>query len=200
VRPPLEIFGLSPGAKVAVGMYMMVMQNSVTFFGDTVFNISPDADTLADITLQMADAVAGFGVTPRVALISYSNFGSVRHPDVGRIQRALEIVRERRPELEIDGEMQPDVALDPTRRQQAYGFSRLTQPANTLVFSSLASGNAAYQVARAMGGASAVGPILLGLSKPVAAMQNDASVDEIVNMTAHVVLKAQQMHRSKTRT
>ena len=195
VRPPLEIFGLSPGAKVAVGMYMIVMQNTVKFFGDTVFNIFPDTETLADITIQMADAVQSFGVTPRMAMISYSNFGSVRHPDVTRIQRALEIVRDRRPDLEIDGEMQPEMALDPERRERAYGFSRLTNAANTLVFSSLASGNAAYQIARAIGGASAVGPILLGLAKPVAAMQNDATVEEIVNMTSHVVLKAQQMRR-----
>jgi malate dehydrogenase (oxaloacetate-decarboxylating)(NADP+) len=199
VRPPLEIFGLQPGAKVAVGMYMIVQQNSIMFFGDTVFNIFPDADTLADITVQMADAVQGFGVTPRVAMISYSNFGSVRHPDVARIHRALELVHERRPDLEIDGEMQPEIALDPVRRQQVFGFSRLTKSANTLVFSSLASGNAAYQVARAIGGASAVGPILLGLAKPIAAMQNSATVEEIVNMTSHVVLKAQQMHRSKVR-
>ncbi|TMQ05809.1 MAG: NADP-dependent malic enzyme [Deltaproteobacteria bacterium] len=199
VRPPLEIFGLSPGAKVAVGMYMLVMQNSVVFVGDTVFNIFPDAETLADITVQMADAVQGFGVTPRVAMISYSNFGSVRHPDVTRIHRTLELVRDRRPELEIDGEMQPEIALDPVRRQQVYGFSRLTHAANTLVFGGLASGNAAYQIARAIGGCSAVGPILLGLSRPVAAMQNDATVEEIVNMTSHVVLKAQQLHRSKVR-
>jgi len=197
VRPPLEIFGLQPGAKVAVGMYMIVMQNSVKFFGDTVFNIFPDAETLADITVQMADAVQGFGVTPRVAMISYSNFGSVRHPDVTRIHRTLELVRELRPDLEIDGEMQPEMALDPERRQQAYGFSRLTKSANTLVFSSLASGNAAYQIARAIGGASAVGPILLGLAKPVAAMQNDATVEEIVNMTSHVVLNAQRMRKEQ---
>jgi malate dehydrogenase (oxaloacetate-decarboxylating)(NADP+) len=193
VRPPLEIFGLEAGAKVAAGMYMIVLQNRVLFFGDTVFNIFPDAETLADITVQMADAVQGFGVTPRVAMISYSNFGSVRHPDVTRIHQALDLVRERRPALEIDGEMQPEIALDPARRQQSYGFSQLTRPANTLVFSSLASGNAAYQIARAIGGASAVGPILLGLAKPVAAMQTDATVEEIVNMTSHVVLKAQQM-------
>ncbi|MGE0547546.1 MAG: NADP-dependent malic enzyme [Kofleriaceae bacterium] len=195
VRPPLEILGLSPGVKVAVGMYMMVLQNSVKFFGDAVFNIFPDAETLADITVQMADAVQGFGVTPRVAMISYSNFGAVRHPDVTRIHKTLEIVRERRPDLEIDGEMQPELALDPERRQQAYGFSRLTRSANTLVFSSLASGNAAYQIAKSIGGASAVGPILLGLAKPVAAMQNEASVEEIVNMTSYVVLKAQQSQR-----
>jgi malate dehydrogenase (oxaloacetate-decarboxylating)(NADP+) len=192
VRPPLEILGLSPGAKVAVGMYMMVLQNSVKFFGDTVFNIFPDAETLADITVQMADAVQNFGVTPRVAMISYSNFGSVRHPDVTRIHQTIELVRARRPQLEIDGEMQPDMALDPVRRQQAYGFGRLTRSANTLVFSSLASGNAAYQIAKVLGGASAVGPILLGVAKPVAAMQNEATVEEIVNMTSHVVLQAQQ--------
>ncbi len=195
VRPPLEIFGLSPGVKVAVGMYMMVLNNSVKFFGDTVFNIFPDAEILADIAVQMADAVQGFGVEPRVAMISYSNFGSVRHPDVTRIHRTLEIVRERRPNLEIDGEMQPELALDPARRQQAYGFSRLTRSANTLVFSSLASGNAAYQIAKTIGGASAVGPILLGVAKPVAAMQNESSVEEIVNMTSYVVLKAQQAQR-----
>jgi len=195
VRPPLEIFGLQPGAAVAVGMYMMVLQNSVKFFGDTVFNIAPDAETLADITVQMADAVQGFGVTPRVAMISYSNFGSVRHPDVARIRHTIELVRQRRPDLEIDGEMQPEIALDPAKRSAAYGFSRLTRPANTLVFSSLASGNAAYQIAKALGGASAVGPILLGLAKPVAAMQNDATVEDIVNMTSHVVLKAQQLQR-----
>ncbi len=195
VRPILEIFGMQPGVKVAVGMYMMVLQNSVKFFGDTVFNIFPDAETLADITVQMADAVQGFGVTPRVAMISYSNFGSVRHPDVTRIHRTLDIVRERRPDLEIDGEMQPEMALDATKRQNAYGFSKLTRAANTLVFPSLASGNAAYQVAKVIGGASALGPILLGVAKPVAAMQNEATVDEIVNMTSHVVLKAQQAQR-----
>jgi malate dehydrogenase (oxaloacetate-decarboxylating)(NADP+) len=199
VRPPLEIFGLSPGVKVAVGMYMMVMQNSVRFFGDTVFNIFPDAETLADITVQMVDAVRGFGVEPRVAMISYSNFGSVRHPDVTRIHRTIEIVRERRPNVEIDGEMQPEFAFDPVNRQRWYGFSRLTKTANTLVFSSLASGNAAYQIAKTLGNASAVGPILLGVAKPVAAMQNDASVEEIVNMTSHVVLKAQQMKRDQVR-
>jgi malate dehydrogenase (oxaloacetate-decarboxylating)(NADP+) len=193
VRPPLEIFGLSPGAKVAVGMYMMVLQNSVLFCGDTVFNIQPDAETLADITTQMADAVQGFGVVPRIAVISYSNFGSVKHPEVRKLQQAIELVRQRRPDLEIDGEMQPEMALDPERRRQYYGFSRLTRRANVLVFPSLDSGNAAYQSLKALGGASAVGPIILGLSRPVAALQNEVSTDDIVNMTAYVVLKAQQM-------
>ncbi|MGE5183810.1 MAG: phosphate acyltransferase, partial [Acidobacteriota bacterium] len=199
VRPPLEIFGLSPGCKVAVGMYMMVMKNSVKFFGDTVFNIDPDAETLADITLQMAEAVQGFGVTPRIAMISYSNFGAVRHPEVLKIQHALDIVRRRRPELEIDGEMQPEMALDPERRNQYFPFSRLSRSANTLVFSSLAAANAAYQTLKVGGGASAVGPILLGLSRPCAALQNEVTVEDIVNMTAYVVLRAQLGRREALR-
>jgi malate dehydrogenase (oxaloacetate-decarboxylating)(NADP+) len=199
IRPPLEIFGLSTGVKVAVGMYMMVLKNSVKFFGDTVFNIDPDAETLADMTLQMADAVQGFGVTPRIAMISYSNFGSVRHADVAKIQQALELVRRRRPELEIDGEMQPEMALDAERRHQYYPFSRLARSANVLVFGSLAAANAAYQTLKVLGGASAVGPILLGFARPIAALPNEATVEDIVNMTAYVVLRAQQTRREAIR-
>jgi malate dehydrogenase (oxaloacetate-decarboxylating)(NADP+) len=193
VRPALQILGLLPQVKVAVGMYMMVLKNSVKFFGDTVFNIDPDADTLADITVQMADAVTALGVSPRVAMISYSNFGSVVHPEVKKIQRALEIARDRRPDLEIDGEMRPEIALDPVRRREHYPFSRLTRSANVLVFPSLAAGNAAYQTLKALGGASAVGPIMLGVAHPVAALPLDASVEDIVNITAYVVMSAQRL-------
>ncbi len=192
VRPMLEVFGLQPQAKVAVGMYMMVLQNSVKFFSDTVFNIDPDADALADITIQTADAVQSFGITPRVAMISYSNFGSVDSPSTRKIRDAIDIVRRHRPELEIDGEMQPEMALDSERRKQYFGFSRLTRSANTLVFPYLDPANAAYQTLKVLGGASAVGPILLGLSKPCAALQNEVTAEDIVNMTAYVVLKAQQ--------
>ena len=192
VRPMLEIFGLQPRCKVAVGMYMMVLQNAVKFFGDTVFNIDPDAEQLANITVQMADAVQGFGIVPRVAMISYSNFGTVRSAGVKKIQEALALVRLERPELEIDGEMQPEMALDSARRKQYYPFSKLSRSANMLVFPYLDPANASYQVLKELGGASAVGPILLGLGKPCAALQNDASVEDIVNMTAYVVLKAQQ--------
>src|SRR6185503_18607301 len=175
-------------------VYMIVQQNSIRFFGDAVFNINPDADTLADITVQMADAVQGFGVTPRVAMISYSNFGSVKHREVSKIQDAIGMVRRTRPDLEIDGEMQPEMAIDAERRNQYFPFSRLTRTANTLVFGSLAAANAAYQSLKVLGNASAVGPILLGLSRPCAALQNEVTVEDIVNMTAYVVLKAQQSH------
>jgi malate dehydrogenase (oxaloacetate-decarboxylating)(NADP+) len=193
VRPALQVMGLLPQVKVAVGMYMMVLKNSVKFFGDTVFNIDPDAEALADITVQMSDAVGALGVGPRVAMISYSNFGSVEHPEVRKIQRALDIVRDRRPDLEIDGEMRPEIALDPERRREHYPFSRLTRSANVLVFPSLAAGNAAYQTLKALGGASAVGPIILGVAHPIAALPIDASVDDIVNITAHVVTSAQRL-------
>ncbi len=191
VRPALQVFGLQPGVHAAVGMYMMVLKNSVKFFGDVVFNIDPDASALADIAVQMADCCANLGVTPRVAMISYSNFGSVRSPEVAKIERAVELVRARRPDLEIDGEMQPEIALDGERRREHYGFSRLQRNATVLVFPTLGAGNAAYQTLKALGNASAVGPILLGLGRPIAALQSDSSVDEIVNMTAYVVTQAQ---------
>jgi malate dehydrogenase (oxaloacetate-decarboxylating)(NADP+) len=200
VRPSLQVLGLAPGAQVAVGMYMMILQNSVKFFGDTVFTVEPTAEQLADIAVQMADAVAGLGITPRVAMISYSNFGSIRHPDVARVQQALALVRRRRPDLEIDGEMQPEMALDEARRSETYPFSTLTRNANTLVFDRLSSGNAAYQVLECLGGADAVGPILLSVSRPVSLLQNESTVDDIVNMTAYTVMKAQLAARDRPAT
>jgi malate dehydrogenase (oxaloacetate-decarboxylating)(NADP+) len=197
LRPALEILDLAPGVEVAAGMYMMVLQNSVKFFGDATINIDPDARMLAEIAVQMADQVAALGVTPRVAMISYSNFGSVKHPDVVKVQEALELVRARRPDLEIDGEMQPEVALDENRRKARYPFSTLGRNANVLVFSNLAAGNAAYQTLKTLGGASAVGPLLLGIAKPVALLQNDGTVEDIVNMTAYTVMKAQQQEKAE---
>jgi malate dehydrogenase (oxaloacetate-decarboxylating)(NADP+) len=111
---------------------------------------------------------------------------------VTKIREAIAIVRAKRPDLEIDGEMQPEMALDPERRAQNYSFSHLTRSANTLVFPYLDPANASYQVLKVLGGASAVGPILLGIGRPCAALQNEVTVEEIVNMTAYVVLKAQQ--------
>ena len=128
-------------------------------------------------------------------MISYSNFGSVSHAEVRKIQRALAIVREVRPDLEIDGEMRPEIALDPERRREHYPFSTLTKSANVLVFSSLAAANAAYQTLKALGGASAVGPILLGMGKPFAAMPLDSTVEDIVNMTAYLVTSTERAQR-----
>jgi malate dehydrogenase (oxaloacetate-decarboxylating)(NADP+) len=197
IRPALQILGLAPGARVAVGMYMMVLKNSVKFFGDTVFNAEPSAEELADVAVQMADAVKSLGVEPRVAMISFSNFGSVQDPRVRVVQQALELARAQRPGMEIEGEMRPEIALDADRRREHYPFARLTKNANVLVFSSLAAGNAAYQMVKTLGGASAVGPIVLGLSRPFAALPLDSTVEDVVNMTAYLVTSVERLERAR---
>jgi malate dehydrogenase (oxaloacetate-decarboxylating)(NADP+) len=171
-------------------MYMMLLKNDVKFFADATVNIDPDAETLADIAIQAADAVRSFEIVPRIAMISFSNFGSAPHPESHKVSRAVEIVRQRRPDLEIDGEVQADIAVEPEKMRELFPFSRLTDEANVLVFPSLAAGNAAYKVLAALGGATAIGPILLGVNKPVTVLPRDANVDTIVSMTAYTVARA----------
>jgi malate dehydrogenase (oxaloacetate-decarboxylating)(NADP+) len=191
IRPALQILGLRPGVRVATGMYMMVLKDAVKFFADATINIDPDAETLADIAIQVADAVAELHIVPRVAMISFANFGSVSHPEAIKVRKALSIVRSKRPDIEIDGEVQADYALDKSKLDQEFPFTRLTDDANVLVFSSLAAGNAAYKVLQSLGGAQAVGPMLLGIDKPVAVLQPHVSVEEIVDMTAYTAMIAQ---------
>jgi malate dehydrogenase (oxaloacetate-decarboxylating)(NADP+) len=195
VRPALQILGLRPGVKVATGMYMMVLKKSVKFFADATINISPDAETLADITVQVSDAVASLGIEPRVAMISFSNFGSVDHPEVRKVQEALARVHELRPDLQVDGEMQADIALDHEKLQSQFPFSSLTSAANVLIFPTLSAGNATYKVLQSLGGAQAVGPILLGISRPVTVLQPHAPVEDIVHMTAYTAMLSQRKAR-----
>jgi malate dehydrogenase (oxaloacetate-decarboxylating)(NADP+) len=197
VRPALQILGLRPGVRVATGMYLMVLRDTVKFFADATVNIDPDAETLADIAVQVSDTVAAMGITPRVALVSFSNFGSVRHPQVAKVQKALTLVREARPDLEIEGEMQADYALEKGKLDEHYPFSRLTDAANVLIFPSLAAGNTTYKVLKTLGGAQAVGPMLLGIAKPVALLQNESTVEDIINMTAYTVMMAQLHERGR---
>ncbi len=192
IRPALQVLGLRPGVRVATGMYMMVLKDKVVFFADASINIEPDAETLADITVQVSDAVRNMGVEPRVAMVSFSNFGSVNHPQAKLVSDALGVVRDRRPELEVDGEMQADVALSKSLMDTMFPFCRLSDAANVLVFPQLIAGNAAYKVLQSLGGATAVGPILLGVGRPVSVLQPQARVSDIVNMTAFTVLTAQQ--------
>jgi malate dehydrogenase (oxaloacetate-decarboxylating)(NADP+) len=199
IRPALQILGLKPGVKVATGMYMMVLKDAVKFFADASINIDPDAETLADIALQVAEAVQAMGVDPRIAMVSFSNFGSADHPESRLVKTALDLVRRRRPDLEIDGEMQVDVALSKATMEQHFPFCRLTDAANVLVFPSLASGNAAYKVLQSLARASAVGPILLGVARPVSVLQAQAPVSDIVNMTAFTVLTAQRQEQERAR-
>jgi malate dehydrogenase (oxaloacetate-decarboxylating)(NADP+) len=137
----------------------------------------------------VADAARAFEVTPRIAMISFSNFGSAPHPESCKMADAVAIVRKLRPDLEIDGEVQADIAVEPEKLRELFPFTRLTDAANVLIFPSLAAGNAAYKVLAALGGATAIGPILLGVNKPVAVLPRDANVDTIVSMTAYTVTR-----------
>ncbi len=187
IRPALQVLGIRPDVRRATGMYMMLLKNDVKFFADATVNIEPDAETLADTAIQVADAVKAFEIVPRVAMISFSNFGSAPHPESQKVAAAVELVRKRRPDIEIDGEVQADIAVDAGKLRELFPFSRLTDAANVLVFPSLAAGNAAYKVLESLGGATAIGPILLGVTKPVTVLPRDANVDTIVSMTAYTV-------------
>jgi malate dehydrogenase (oxaloacetate-decarboxylating)(NADP+) len=190
IRPALQILGKRPDVKRVTGMYMMILKDDMKFFADATVNIDPDAETLADTAIQVAEAAKAFEIHPRIALVSFSNFGSAPHPESEKSARAVDIIRKLRPELEVDGEVQADIALDAEMLKELFPFTRLTDAANVLIFPSLAAGNAAYKVLAALGGATAVGPILLGISKPVTVLPRDVSVEMIVNMTAYTVTQA----------
>src|SRR5690606_35499747 len=132
-----------------------------------------------------------FGLTPRVAMLSFSSFGAVRHPETEKVARAVDILRERDPGLEVDGEIQADIALDAAALHTVYPFSQLSGPANVLIFPNLSAGNIAYKLLQRLGGATSIGPILVGMRRPVHVLEQGASVEEIVNMTAVAVVDAQ---------
>jgi malate dehydrogenase (oxaloacetate-decarboxylating)(NADP+) len=192
VRPALQVIGAAPKAGVVSGVYMLVFEKHVVFCGDTTINIDPTAEQIAQIAYAASWLVRTFGITPRIAMLSFSNFGSVRHPDTDKVARAVEILRQRDPSLEVDGEMQADTALDPRALEETYPFSRLREPANVLIFPNLSAGNIAYKLLHRLGGATAVGPILVGMRRPVHVLEQGASVEDIVNMTAVAVVDAQQ--------
>ena len=175
-------------------MYIMLLPNGdAKFFADATLNIEPDAETIADTAVQVADAVREFGITPRVAMISFSNFGSAPHPQSEKMARAVELASRLRPAIEIEGEMQADEALDFEHQKKMFPFSRLTGPANVLVFPDLASGNVAYKLMATLGGATAIGPILLGVQGPITVLPRNAPIETIVAMTAYTVCKAQSL-------
>jgi malate dehydrogenase (oxaloacetate-decarboxylating)(NADP+) len=183
IRPALQIIGVREGVKRAAGMYMVVTKQGVRFLADTTINIDPDAETLAEIAMLAADAVQELGLEPRVAMLSFSNFGDAPHPHTKKVQEATAMVQRLRPDLMIDGEMQANVALEEEARA-VYPFSKLKGAANVLVFPNLDAGNAAYKLLAVTGGADVIGPMVLGLRKPVNVLQQGASVDTIVHMTA----------------
>ncbi len=192
LRPALEIIGMDEHSKRVAGMYMMLTKKGPLFFADTTVNFNPTEEELMNITLQTARAVEFFNIKPRIAMLSYSNFGSSASPEAILVRNVVERIKREHPDMVIDGEMQVGVAFNKELLSESYPFSDLVDESpNTLIFPNLAAGNIAYHLLMEVGGAEAVGPILLGLKKPVHVLQLGSSVRQIVNMVAIAVVEAQ---------
>ncbi|HEY7214369.1 MAG TPA: NADP-dependent malic enzyme [Thermoanaerobaculia bacterium] len=193
IRPALEIVGTRDGVRRVSGTYVLILQDRVFFLADTTVNIDPTPEELAEIALLTVGFVRRFGIVPRVAMLSFSNFGSNKHPAARKVRRAVEIVGAIDPELEIDGEMQADTAVFEQILRENYPWSRLKQPANVLICPELQSANIAYKLMWRLAGAEAIGPVLLGMAKPVHVLQPGMEVSDIVNMAALCVADAQEL-------
>lgn len=197
IRPALQVIGTQPGSRVA-GMYMMLTKKGPVFFGDTTVNVDPTAEELADISVLLHNAVKRLNVKPRLALLSYTNFGSGDGVVPQKTRQAVKILHEKHPEIVVDGEMQGNFAINSEMLESNFPFSQLAgQPANTLVFPNLESGNIAYKLLQELGDAEAVGPILLGMNKPVHVLQLDSSVREIINMVTIAVVDVQSFEKNQ---
>jgi malate dehydrogenase (oxaloacetate-decarboxylating)(NADP+) len=192
IRPALQIVRSRPGISTIAGMYMLVFKNDVKFITDATVNFNPTAEQLADIAVLAAEKVKGFNIEPRIAMLSFSNFGSTRHPSAEKMARAAELVRQRKPDLMVDGEMMADTAVSPEILDALFPFSTLKGAANLLVCPNLESANIAYKLLAHLGGAEMVGPILLGINKPVYVLIPGNEVADIVNVTAMAVRDAQE--------
>jgi len=193
IRPALQIVKTRPGVRHVSGAYLLMFKNRMVILADTTVNIDPDSQTLAEIAEQTAETAKRFNLEPRIAFVSFSNFGSTKDPHVDKVRDAVEILKERRPDLIVDGEMQADTAVVPEIAGQDYPWSAIQGDANVLVFPNLDSANAAYKLLWRLGGAEVIGPILQGLSKPVHVLQRGVDVNDIVNMAAIAVLDAQEL-------
>lgn len=193
LRPALQVINVREDVHKVSGLYTLVTRKGdLLFLGDCSVNIEPTAEDLAEIALCAASAARRFDVEPRIAMLSFSNFGSTKHPLCEKVRRATQIVKQRDPALLIEGEMMADTALMPEVLKQDYPFSTLKSAANVLIFPDLNSANIAYKLLMQVGGAEAIGPILMGMSKPVYVLPRGAKVEDIVNITAIAVVDAQE--------
>lgn len=192
IKPALQVIGIEEGVNRVAGMYLMLTRKGPVFFGDTTVNENPTVEELVDITVLLDRSVRKFNVQPRIAMLSYSNFGSNDGIVPEKVRQAVQILHKKHPEITVDGEMQANFAMNPDLLKDNYPFSSLVgAPANVLIFPNLESGNIAYKLLQELGGAEAVGPILLGLKKPVHVLQLGSSVSEIVNMVTIAVVDVQ---------
>ncbi|MCP5064337.1 MAG: NADP-dependent malic enzyme [Ignavibacteriae bacterium] len=190
IRPALESIGVEDGAKVVSGMHIVINNRKTFFFADTTVNINPDAETLADIAIRAARTVKEFDIVPKVAMISFSNFGSAKNVHSQKIKNAVEIIKAKEPNLIVDGEMQLDTAVNPEIAGKRFPFSQIKGNANVLIFPNLHSGNIAYKLMSNLTNSTVIGPILMGMKKPVHVLHREASIEEIINMTAIAVVDA----------
>ena len=196
IRPALQIIKTKDDVKHVAGVYLMVMKNEVKLFADATVNIDTTPEILAEIAILCAEQARKFDIVPRVAMLSFSNFGSSKHPLANKVRRATELLREMAPDLAVDGEMDMDMAVMSDLRKKNYPFSTLKEDANVLIFPDLTSGNIAYKLMKRLGGAEAIGPILMGMRTPVHLLQlGSTDVNDIVNMTAIAVVDAQDISR-----
>jgi len=192
IRPAIQCIGVEPGTNRIAGMYLMLTKKGPIFLADTTVNFHPTAEELAEITLLVAREVRHFNIVPRIAMLSYSNFGSSNSDEARLVARARQLVKEKMPNLIVDGEMQASLAFNNNLLKENYPFSELVdKDVNTLIFPNLAAGNVAYNLLKEVGAADAIGPILLGLKKPVHILQLGSSVRSIVNMATIAVVDAQ---------
>jgi malate dehydrogenase (oxaloacetate-decarboxylating)(NADP+) len=193
------VIGSAPGVSRVAGLYVMITGDGrAVVLTDPTVNIDPTAEELADIAIMAAERARSFGLEPRVALLSFSNFGSTSHPRPAKMAAATQLIKSRRPDLMVDGEMMADIALSPSLRNDDYSFSDLAGEANVLVFPSLEAANVAYKLLQHLGGAIAIGPILAGMAKPVHVLSRGADVTDITNMTAIAVIDAQDAQLAAT--
>jgi malate dehydrogenase (oxaloacetate-decarboxylating)(NADP+) len=190
LRAPLEVIGTRKGRRAA-GVYVVVTKNDFKFFADTTVNVDPNPQELAEIAVTTADLARYFDVTPRVAMLSYSSFGAAKGLSPEKVRKATQIVRQLRPDLEVDGEVQVYLATSSEVRVPEFPFSTLKEDANVFVFPNLDSANIAYQLLEEIGGAEVIGPVLLGMEKPVNVLQMGTSVQSIVDLAAITALRAQ---------
>jgi len=194
IRPAIHIVGTKKDVKVISGMYIMMTRQGPFFFGDTTVNVQPTPEELVDITLMTAEEVKKFGIEPVIAMVSFSNFGAYKDKSPERMQEAIKILHRDHPEIIVDGELQANFALNTKKRVKQFPFTKIgNKDVNTLIFPNLSSGNIAYKMMQEIGGSEAIGPVLLGMKKPIHPIQIDASVRELVNMTAIAVVDAQNV-------
>lgn len=196
ILPALQIIGTAPGVKHVAGMYVLMNKKGNYFFADCTVNVDPDAEGLVEIIGLTARGARFFGIEPRVAVLSYSNFGSSKGVIPEKTKEATRLAKAKFPDLVIDGDIQANVALNTVIQQETYPFSALAKTgANTLIFPNLASGNIAYKLMMEIGGSENIGPILMGMNKPVHVLQLGSSIREIVNMAAIAVVDAQMRNK-----